>query len=84
MKEINLDLNEEKEYINPYKKFLNIQVPVWLACRKELKHGSKLLYGCLCKYAGKNGKCFPSQTTLARDLGCTKRTIARYLKELKK
>ena len=79
------DSYEQQKYILPYKKFLNAYVPNWLLCRKEkISPGAKLLYSLLCQHAGKNGQCYPKQETLAEELGCSKRTIARYIKELKK
>lgn len=76
--------SNSKKYINPHKQFINAYVPEWLACRNEISPGAKLCYGRLCRYAGKNGQCFPKQKTLAKALGCSPRQVARYLKELKK
>ncbi len=45
--------------------------------------GGKLCYGRLCQYAGKDGKCYPSQTKLAGDLGISTRQVRNYIQELK-
>jgi len=74
---------DKPKYINPYRQFYNGFVPNWLMCRIEVKPGPKLLYARLCQYAGKDGKCFPKQQTLAKELGTSVRTVARWMKELK-
>lgn len=43
----------------------------------------KIVFVDIVLYAGTNGKCFPSQSTLARDLGITSRYIGKILKKLK-
>lgn len=78
-----LSSNKKTEYIIPYKKFQNIYVPDWLLCREDISNGAKLLYGKLCQHSGKDGNCFPKLRTLAEELGCSQRTIGRYVKELK-
>lgn len=47
-----------------------------------LSDGAKLLYARLCMYGGENGKCYPSQETLAKNLAKSPRQIIRLLKEL--
>lgn len=68
--------------INPYKMFVGCFVPNWLLESNIVSLGAKLCYARLCQYAGKNGKCFPSRTELARSLGCVRETAWRYVKEL--
>lgn len=68
--------------INPYKQFIGSFVPDWLMARKEISQGAKLCYARLCRYAGKDGKCFPKQSTLAVELGVSINMVPRYLKEL--
>ena len=67
---------------NPYRTFEVICVPLGLLADRTLSAGAKLLYGRLLRYAGKNGKCYPSIATLASDLGVTERQIRFYLIEL--
>jgi len=50
--------------------------------RTDLSPIAKLLWGRLSQFAGRNGQCFPTQYTLALELGCVPRTILRALKEL--
>ena len=70
------------KYYNPYKMFVGSFVPNWLMERKELSPGSKLCFARLCQYAGKNGDCFPSINSLAKEIGSSPRMTRRYIKEL--
>ncbi len=58
-------------------------VPNWLMQRTELSQGSKLCYGRLAQYAGKDGQCFPKLETLGKELGVSVNTVLKYLDELK-
>ncbi len=69
-------------YINVHLAFLNSQVPNWLMERTEVSPGAKLCYGKLCQYAGRDGKCYPLQETMAQGLGVSKDTVQRYIREL--
>ena len=44
--------------------------------------GQKRLYERLVRFAGTNGRCFPSQTTLARELGKSERQVRKDLVKL--
>ena len=68
---------------NPYNLFHGCYVPEWLARRREISQGAKLLYGRLIRFAGKNGKCNPRSDILSNELGVSRRQIVEYLKELK-
>lgn len=72
------------QYINPYKLFVGSFIPAWLEPRREISPGCKLTFARLCRYAGKNGKCFPSEATIAEALGVSTRTIKRHIAELVK
>jgi Helix-turn-helix domain len=51
---------------------------------KSISRDSRLLYAILCGYKRKQSQHpFPSEETLAEDLGCTKRTVSRLKSELK-
>ncbi len=72
-----------KHTINPYRKWIGCQIPNWLLKRTEPSQGAKLCYGRLTQYAGKNGKAFPKQKEIAKELGVSSdRTVRKYLKEL--
>jgi hypothetical protein len=72
----------KEDRFNPYKKFHGCFVPNWLLRRAEIGHGAKLTYARLCQYAGRDGRCYPSQRTLARELGVSDRSVRDYLGEL--
>ena len=49
-----------------------------------LPHMSVAVYCYLCERANKNGECFPSTQTIARDLSIGRRTVFRALNDLEK
>ena len=67
---------------NPYRLFTGIFVPEALVRWSRLSPGAKLCFGRLARYAGQNGDCHPSVTTLAFELGVRKRQVQTYLSEL--
>lgn len=50
---------------------------------KSLNVVSKAIYAYLCSYAGKGKDVFPSQKLLCADLGISRNTLGKYIKELK-
>ena len=73
--------------INPNKcNFEFSMVPFWLMARscKEISQQAKLCYGAMCKFAGNDGKCFPSYEALSQSLGIGKRQSIRYINELER
>ena len=58
------------------------QVPNFVLESDEISPGAKLVYAMLLKYAWQNGFCFPGQEALARDMGCGRRSVIRFMKEL--
>ena len=70
--------------INPWRMFTGAMVPNWLLSRPEISHGAKLTYARLAQHAGKEGRCFPKQDTLADELGTSERSVRDYLRELAK
>lgn len=73
-----------KKYINPYNLFIGSFIPNWLLKRSEISPGAKLCYARLCQFAGRNGDCHPKQETLAKEFGCSRSQVIRYLKELER
>ncbi len=69
-------------YINPYKLFIGSFVPNWLLRRTEINSTDKLVYAKLCQYAGKDGKCYPSQERLSEDLGFSARHVRNSIGNL--
>jgi len=58
------------------------QVPNFVLESDEISPGAKLVYAMLLKYAWQNGFCFPGQKALAKDMGCGRRSVIRFMKEL--
>lgn len=70
------------KYINPFNLFVGAFIPNWLLARDEVSAGAKLCYARLAQFAGKDGECYPSQITLATEIGAGERQIRRYINEL--
>src|SRR5262245_57464039 len=70
--------------INPYKLFVGCFLPNWLVRRQEISQGAKICYARLAQYAGDKGYAYPSQETLAGELGVCSRQVRNYLDELVK
>jgi hypothetical protein len=49
---------------------------------ERLSMGAKLTYAMLLKYAWYDNQVYPGQATLARQMGCTERSVRTYLHEL--
>ncbi len=61
-----------------------VMVPMSLLGQKRLGPNAKLLYARLRLYAAKDGVCYPSHETLAKNLGLTSRRIRAITAELQK
>lgn len=59
------------------------QIPNYVFRDKRLSFGARLTYGILLSYAWQEGSCFPGQEKIAADLGSTRETANRFLKELR-
>lgn len=58
------------------------QIPDWIT-NAPISHGAYRLYGILGTYASRSeNSCYPSYQTLADRLGCSKRQVMKYTKEL--
>lgn len=58
------------------------KIPNDMLCESQLSIQSRFLYCVLLRYCGNNEWCFPSQKTLAKDLGCSDRYVRELIKEL--
>jgi GntR family transcriptional regulator len=65
------------EVINPYGMFNGIWIPESLVKSSDIPASAKLLFGQLARFAGKYGRCFPSVSKLAVELGITRRQVER-------
>jgi len=59
-------------------------VPNFILTNPNLSGEAKLFYSMLLKYARENDYCFPGQQRLAKDMGCSDRSLRRYQEELVK
>jgi hypothetical protein len=64
-------------------RFLPVPEPLARINVAVLGQGAKLCYGRLARYAGEDGKCYPSLKTLAAELGASRAQAKRYLRELR-
>ena len=67
---------------NPFGMFNGIWIPESLLKCSAISPSAKLLYGQLARFAGKDGRCFPSVRTLASELGMADRQVQRLIEEL--
>ena len=77
--------SESTPRINPYKQFYGVFLPLWLLERQEISCGAKIVYACLARHAGEDGKCFPGQAYIAKEMGLSdenQKTVRKYLNEL--
>jgi hypothetical protein len=72
------------DIFNPWKLFTGLFVPNALARFPGLSSSAKLVYERLAQYAGKDGRCFPSQETLVGEVGLSKSRIQQIIAELVK
>lgn len=70
------------EFFSPWKMFVGCWVPNWLCRMPDVSHGAKLCYARLAQFAGRSGKAYPKQSTMAAELGMCERQVRTYLAEL--
>jgi len=70
------------DVFNPYRRFHGIWIPGVVVRLTDLAQGPKLLYGVLCRFAGRNGQCYPAMDRLAADMGVSPRHVQRHLIDL--
>lgn len=69
-------------FVNPYGRWHGAFVPLWLLERGEIPTGAKMTYAVLCYHAGRQGRCFPGQRVLARELAISERQVRANLTTL--
>jgi hypothetical protein len=73
---------EVGEPFNPYKLFTGSFIPEGICQYRSLTPGAKLILGRLFRYAGKDGRVYPSMRTLGVETGICGRQVQRYVHEL--
>lgn len=71
------------ERFRPYKVFHGFVIPNALAQNKVLKPISKLVWGRLAQYLGKEGEAYVRYDTLAEELGTSESSIKRAVAQLR-
>lgn len=69
---------------NPYRRFVGSLVPDAIMKSGDLSATAKLCYGRLARYAGEDGRCFPSMQTLAKELRVTERAARNNVRQLER
>ena len=72
------------EQFNPYGLFNGIFIPEAICKYRGLNLGAKMVYGRLCRYAGRDGAVYPALATLAAELGIGKTQARTYVQELER
>jgi hypothetical protein len=62
-----------------FKTYYLIPDPVMAA---DISPGAKLCWGVLARFAGKDGRCFPTMQTIGRQIGVSERQAKSYIAEL--
>ena len=57
-------------------------IPKLVMVDKNIGGTAKLIYAYFCSYCGNNNMCFPSQYKICSDLGISKETCRKYIKQL--
>lgn len=72
------------EPFNPYRMFNGLYIPEGLARCSWISPGAKLAWGRLARYAGEDGRCYPTMKTLGSEIGVGERQAQKYRAELEK
>lgn len=75
---------QKGEPFNPYRMFTGIFIPDSLVRCRWLSAGAKLAWGRLARYAGHDGRCYPTTGTLGREIGVGERQAQKYVAELER
>jgi len=69
---------------NPFGLFNGLWVPECLARCRWLSGGAKLAWARLARYAGRDGRCYPTMETLGQEIGVGERQAQKYVVELER
>lgn len=72
------------ERFNPFKRYNGIYIPDGVYNYKILTPVSKIVYGRLLRFSGKDGRCNPKQETIAEDMGIHVNTVSNAISLLEK
>jgi hypothetical protein len=69
---------------NPFGLFYGVWVPECIARCRWLSGGAKLAWARLARYAGRDGRCYPTMETLGEEIGVGERQAQKYVAELER
>jgi hypothetical protein len=72
------------DVFNPFRMFNGLYIPEALARCHWISAGAKLAWGRLARYAGEDGRCYPTVKTLAAEIGLGERQGQKYVAELER
>ena len=72
------------DVFNPFRMFTGVFIPEGLVRCDWISAGAKLAWGRLARYAGEDGRCYPTVKNLAAEIGLCERQGQKYLAELER
>jgi len=69
---------------NPFGLFNGVWVPECITRCRWLSGGAKLAWARLARYAGRDGRCYPTMKTLGQEIGVGERQAQKYIAELER
>jgi hypothetical protein len=72
------------DVFNPFRMFTGVFIPEGLVRCHWISAGAKLAWGRLARYAGEDGRCYPTVKTLAAEIGLGERQGQKYVAELER
>jgi len=69
---------------NPFGLFYGLWVPECIARCRWLSGGAKLAWARLARYAGRDGRCYPTMKILGQEIGVGERQAQKYVAELER
>jgi len=72
------------EPFSPYRMFTGLFIPEGLARCSSISARAKIAWGQLARYAGEDGRCYPTVKTLGCEIGVGPRQAQKYISELEK
>lgn len=61
---------------------MGAMIPLPIMAAPDLSPGAKLCYAAMCRFAGRDGRCFPSERELGEKLRVSERSARSYVAEL--
>lgn len=72
------------EIFNPFQLFVGAMIPSAVLRNPDLSPSAKLVFARLAQFAGRQGKAWPSDQTLGREVGLGDRQVRRCVAELER